>query len=218
MDGLGENELEQRLCRTCAELLEVSGVGVVVVTEDGHREALRASNATARTLEDLQVTLGQGPSLDAHRDGVPVAETDLANPRRLRWPAFAAPAVATGAAAVFAFPMRVGAARLGVLTAYQERPGRLTEDQYTDALATADAVTHALLALQAGAPPGVLAAALEGVGADWAVVHQASGMVAARLAVGVGEALVRLRAHAYAEERPLVEIARDVVARRLHLG
>lgn len=218
MGGLGDDELEQRLCRACAELLEVSGVGVAIVTEDGHREALRASNATARALEDLQVTLGEGPSLDAHRDGVPITETDLASPLRLRWPAFAAPAVATGAAAVFAFPMRVGAARLGVLTAYQGRPGRLSEDQYADALATADVVTHAVLALQADAPPGVLAAALEGVGADCAEIHQASGMVAARLGVGVGEALVRLRAHAYAEERPLAEIARDVVAGRLSLG
>ena len=101
---------------------------------------------------------------------------------------------------------------------YQGRPGCLSEDQYADALATADVVTHAVLALQADAPPGVLAAALERVGADRAEVYQASGMVAARLGVGVGEALVRLRAHAYAEARPLVEIARDVVARRLRLG
>ena len=215
--ALGHDQLEQRLCETCAELLVVSGVGVAVVTADGHRLALRSSDATATALQDLQDTLGEGPSIDAYRVGVPVGEADLADPRRTRWPAFAAPAVAAGAAAVFAFPMRVGGARLGVLTVYQAQRGRLGHDQYTNAVVVADVVTHAILALQAGSAPGVLAGALEHLGTDRVEVHQASGMVAARLGVGVGEALVRLRAHAYAEGRPLADVARDVVARRLRL-
>ena len=40
-------------------------------------------------------------------------------------------------------------------------------------------------------------------------------MVAAQLEVSVGEALVRLRAHAFGNDRPLAEVAADVVARRL---
>ena len=55
---------------------------------------------------------------------------------------------------------------------------------------------------------------LAGYGAE---VHQASGMVSVQLGVGVGEALVRLRAHAYAAEQPLREVAADVVGRRLQL-
>jgi len=215
--ALGPDELERRLCETCAGLLAVSGVGVALVTADGHRLTLRSSDATAAALQNLEDTLGEGPSIDAHRIAAPVAEVDLADPRRVRWPAFAGPAVAAGAAAVFAFPMRVGGAHLGVLTAYQARRGRLSRDQYADAMVFADLATHAILALQAGAAPGVLAAALEQVGVDRVEVHQASGMVAARLGVGVGEALVRLRAHAYAEGRPLADVALDVIARRLRL-
>ena len=48
-----------------------------------------------------------------------------------------------------------------------------------------------------------------------AVVHQATGMVKAQLNVGIAEALVRLRAYAYAAERPIEDVARDVVGRRL---
>ena len=47
------------------------------------------------------------------------------------------------------------------------------------------------------------------------VVHQASGMVSAQLGVSVGEALVRLRAYAFGNDRPLTDVARDVVARKL---
>ena len=37
-----------------------------------------------------------------------------------------------------------------------------------------------------------------------------------QLGVTIAEALVRLRAYAYAEGRPLADVARDVVARKLH--
>ena len=47
----------------------------------------------------------------------------------------------------------------------------------------------------------------DGVRVDGAV-HQATGMISAQLGVGVGEALVRLRAYAFAHGRPLIEIAR----------
>ena len=46
-------------------------------------------------------------------------------------------------------------------------------------------------------------------------VHQASGMVSAQLDVNVGHALIRLRAYAFGHDRPLAEVAKDVVARRL---
>jgi len=79
----------------------------------------------------------------------------------------------------------------------------------------ANVAAHAVLLLQAGAPPGRLAAELE-TGADFHyVVHQAAGMVAAQLGVSVGQALVRLRAHAFGNDRPLRLVAEDVVARTL---
>jgi len=50
------------------------------------------------------------------------------------------------------------------------------------------------------------------------VVHQATGMISIQLDVTMEEALVRLRAHAYGSERPLGEVAEDVVARRLRFN
>jgi hypothetical protein len=79
----------------------------------------------------------------------------------------------------------------------------------------ASIAARAVLVLQTGAPLEELASEL-GAGADFHdVVHQASGMVAAQLEVSVGQALVRLRAYAFGNDRHLTEVAKDVVGRKL---
>ncbi|WP_248812061.1 ANTAR domain-containing protein [Frankia sp. AgPm24] len=50
-----------------------------------------------------------------------------------------------------------------------------------------------------------------------AEVHQATGMAMVRLGVSAQEALVRLRAHAFAVGLTVDEVAGEVVARRLRL-
>lgn len=198
-------------------MIGVAGAGVMV-GEGRLRASLCASNAIAARLEDLHFTLGEGPGIDAHRMGVAVGEPDLAGQRRGRWPSFSPLAVDAGAAAIFAFPLRVGGIRLGALTLYQDRPGALTDDQHADALAMADVVVNSVLAEQAQAPPGDLAADLEALGTSRAEVHQASGIVSVQLGVTVADALVRLRSHAYAEGSTLSDVAGDVIAGRLRLG
>ena len=78
----------------------------------------------------------------------------------------------------------------------RDRPGALSDAQYCDALIVADISAQAVLVVQADASPGTLAAALETNSNSNYVVHQASGMVAAQLGSTVGQALIRLRAHA----------------------
>jgi hypothetical protein len=144
-----------------------------------------------------------------------VLEPDLADPVTPRWPGFGPTAVAAGARAVFGFPIRLGAARFGALNLYRDRPGELTEDQHADALVLAGVSARAVLEMQARAPLGGLAAELE-AGADLRlVVHQAAGMIAAQLDVGLAEAIVRLRAYSFANDLSIIEVAEDVVARRL---
>ena len=46
-------------------------------------------------------------------------------------------------------------------------------------------------------------------------MHLATGMISERLGVSLAEALVRLRAYAYTEERFINEVADDVLAGRL---
>jgi hypothetical protein len=55
-------------------------------------------------------------------------------------------------------------------------------------------------------------------GADFHfMVHNAAGIVSAQQDIRVTEALIRLRAHAFSNDRPLADVAHDVIARTLRL-
>lgn len=193
----------------------MSGAGIMLMSGDVPHGSVCTSDNVSAVIEELQYALGEGPCVDAYRQGRPVFEADLAHPATPRWLAFAGPAVAAGAQAVFGFPLQVGAVRLGALNLYCDRPGSLNDEQHANALVMADVAAQAVVLLQAGAPPGKLAAELE-AGADFHyVVHQAAGMIAAQLNIGVGQALVRLRAYAFGNDRRLAEVAEEVVARTL---
>ncbi len=204
-----------RLCEVCAEITEMTGAGIMLMAGDVPRGSACTTDDVSALVEQLQFELGEGPCVDAYSEHRPVLEPDLAAPATPRWLAFTGPAVEAGVAAVFGFPLEVGAARLGALNLYRDQPGPLTDHQHADALVMADVAAQALLMMQAGALPGRLAAELESGGDFQHVVHQASGMVAAQLEISVGQALVRLRAYAFGNDLHLVEVAEFVVARTL---
>ena len=205
----------KRLCQVCAEVTEATGAGIMLMSGDIPRGSVCTTDAVSARIEQLQYDLGEGPCIDAYQLDRPILEPDLADPVTTRWPVFSGPALAAGARAVFGFPLRVGAVRLGALNLYRDHGGPLEDEQHADALAMADVAAEAVLLLQAEAPVGMVAAELE-AGADFQyVVHQAAGMVAVQLELSVGKALIRLRAYAFGNERALAEVARDVVARRL---
>jgi GAF domain len=204
-------ELPLRLLQACADALPVSGVGLALMTERGPAGTFAATDGPATELEELQFTLGEGPCVDASQTGRPVLQPDLAATAPQRWPAFAGGALAAGIRAVFALPLRVGAIRLGVLDLYRDTPGGLSAEELTEALSYSDAATLLLLNLQAGSlgagPPWPPIPVLD----DRAEVHQATGVVAVHAGVSLAEALLLLRARAFAEQRPIGGLARDVL-------
>jgi hypothetical protein len=217
--GSGDTALcASRLCQFCAQVTGMSGAGIMLMSGDVPRGSLCTTNEVSDLIEQLQYVLGEGPCVDAYQQDWPVLEPDLANPQTSRWPAFAGQAVEAGAAAVFGFPLQVGSVRLGALNLYCDEPGPLTDDQHADAIVLADLVAQSVLVLQAGAPPGALAAELE-AGADFKyTVHQASGMVSVQLRVSIGQALIRLRAYAFSNGIPLTEVAESVIRRTLRFA
>ena len=203
----------KRLCTVGADVTKLTGAGIMLMSGDITSGSVCTSNAVSALVEQLQFELGEGPCVDAYLQGRPVLEPDLADPADVRWPAFTQPALEAGVRSVFGFPMRVGAARLGALNLYRDAPGELSDDQHSDALVMAGVAAEVVLLLQAGAAPGQLAIELE-AGANFQyVVHQAAGMIAAQLDVSVAEALIRLRARAFGDGRPLAAVAEEVVNR-----
>src|SRR4051794_10174899 len=174
----GSETAPARLCEVCADVAQLTGAGIMLLTADAPQGSVCSSNTVSEALEELQYTLVEGPSLDAHSLGRPVLEPDLDNNGTHRWLAFTPAAVAAGARAVFAFPMVVGAARFGALNLYRDQRGPLRDEQYGDCLMLAGVAAQAVLNLQAQAPPGMLGAVLERGASGHYVVHQAAGMVA----------------------------------------
>jgi hypothetical protein len=204
------------LCETAVERLGVDGAVLSVDNSTRWLETRESTDVLGIRLAELEVTVGEGPSEDARRLGGPVLVTDLdSRASQYRWPAFAPLAVTAGACAMFALPMCVGAIQLGVLVLHRTRPGPLPPVALPDSLAFADLALRLLLDEQAGLPLTVDGAVDGELSLHAPQVHQATGMIAVQLAVGMEDAFVRLRATAFAEQRPLAELASDVVARRL---
>ncbi len=204
-DGSG---LPASLTAACVRSLPVSGVGMALMTDEGPAGIIAATDGAAMELEELQFTLGEGPCVDASQTGRPVLQPDFPRTAPRRWPAFAGGALEAGVRALFAFPLRVGAIRVGVLDLYRDRVGPLSADDLTEALSFADAATLVLLNAQAGYPVLVPVPVLD----DRAEVHQATGVVSVQAGVGLAEALVLLRARAFADHRPIGDLACDVLA------
>jgi hypothetical protein len=212
--GLEGDTVWRRLCTSATAAVPVSGAGVALMTPAGHGGTLAATDGPAAVMENLQHTLGEGPCLNAFRDQRPVLEHDLARAAG-RWPGFVPAATEAGIAAVFAFPLQVGAIRLGVLDLYRDTPGPLDTLQLGEALDYAAAATTILLDLQHETTPGGLHPQLADAADSHRAIHQATGIITVQASVNLNEALLLLRARAYAEDRPLLDLAQQVVARKV---
>jgi hypothetical protein len=206
----------RRLCAAAVPALAASGAGLSVMADNEVRGLSTASDPTAERIEDLQFVLGEGPGIDAFTTRRPVLVSDLADGPTGRWPGYTPAAREAGVRAVFAFPLQVGAGRLGVLDVFRVRPGPLSGDELRQALTFAEVAVTTLLDGQSAAPPGTAAGGLDEAMDSRAELFQAQGMVMVQLGIPITDALARMRAYAYAENRPLADVARDIVARRLH--
>lgn len=205
------------ICERCVSELAVTGAGVSVLSNGsdsgigGHRRGLvHATDRTSARLEDLQLTVGEGPCVDAHATGGPILVPDLGG-AVARWPAFGPAAVELGAAAVFSFPLQVGAVRIGSLDLYRDTPTGLSGLALADALILADLATHTVIEELDGHTVGDVTWLAD----SHVEIHQAVGMVRIQLGVRSDAALLRLRAYAFMQGISLAEVAGQVVARTL---
>ncbi|HYP45459.1 MAG TPA: GAF and ANTAR domain-containing protein [Propionibacteriaceae bacterium] len=208
--------LADRLVRVGRDAMDVTGVGLSVMTSDASPSAvLAATDGHASVIEELQFSLGEGPCVESVRTGRPVLHGNLAQTGSQLWPGFTAGALDVGVAAVFAFPLQVGAITLGALDLSRDAVGPLKDVDVREAMALAGAATAVLLHLQLDVGPGDVHVDLTDSLVDRAVVHHATGMIAVQIDADLADALTVLRARAFASGRAIVDVARDVVARNL---
>jgi hypothetical protein len=208
----------EHVCAAVIAATCVDGVALTAVLSAVPRETMYASDEVAAQLEELALTLGEGPCVDAVAGSVTLV-ADLTDSDSLtRWPVFAPAAVHAGIGAVFALPLQVGAIRLGVMDLYRTQSGELGPEQLADALVLADTACALLLDAAGGELPSLNGHGPQHAGPQDPEVHQATGMVTVQLGVTAAVALIRLRAYAYAHDRRLRDVAADVVARRLRFA
>jgi hypothetical protein len=212
--GGTENEVPSltTVCRSATRLLQMSGSSVVLMGHDTF-PSVASAYGVSLTVQDLEFTLGEGPAIDSYAAGKPVLVDDVGS-FGSRWPQFTRAITHAGIRSLYALPLQLGAIKLGVLVLYRDHPGVLEGEALSAALLVADLVTNQVLDMQSGAAAEALAWGIE-VDDYRAVVHQATGMISAQLDCAIGEALVRLRGRAFANEQPIDEVAADVVTGRL---
>jgi hypothetical protein len=201
----------QRLSDPFVSVFPVSGAAVSTLGEFLGSRTISASNRTAARLDELQFDLSEGPCWDAMRTARPVLVPDAAAPST--WPAFSRAMVAEDVGAIFAFPLRVGLLQIGAVDLYSHLPLRLDAQQAREAGEMAGEVGRR-----------VLLHALDGIGLDEEMpadgfsrrlIHQATGMVLAQLDLNADDARLVIQGHAFAADRPMMEIARDIIEGRL---
>ena len=205
----------QRVCRTAARDLPAMGVGISIQSPGSAPLPVAASDHQLRRVEELQFELGEGPCIDAFARGRAVLVPDL-SAAASTWPGYVPAAHSLGVRAVFAFPLAVGAARLGAMDVYRDQHGDLTAETLITAMTFAEVAMEGLLTDAGAATPGA-PDLFDDIDGNRFEVYQAQGMLMAQLDVSADQALIRLRAYAYAHERRAVDVARDIIARKLIL-
>jgi hypothetical protein len=196
-----------------ALLDEVRVAGASISTMGGilGTETVSASDSRIARIDELQFDLGEGPCWDALASGRPVLEPDFAGAPRHVWPVFSPAARDQRIAALYAFPMIVGPFRIGAIDLYDDAPGDLDEASYARTVELAATTGRSVLrrAIQRARPD---TDDLFGPHSR-RVIHQATGFVIAQLGVPVDEAELLIQASAFAENKPMREIAEEIVRR-----
>ena len=222
LDGHRGAEAANRLCEACVVLLNVDAAAISLIFDGATTGTLGSSSDSARRLDELQFTLGEGPCVDSIAQRAAVLVVDLADPGERRWPAFSPSMLAQQIRGVFALPVVVAGEYIGALDLFCHQPGPLDRENLAGAVVAAEVAGIPLLDLLSADFQAAIGDPSSNAWADLnalsrAEVSQATGMLVAQLDIDPAEALVRLRAHAYATGRSATDVARDILDRRLKL-
>jgi hypothetical protein len=222
VEGRRGAEAADRLCEACVGLLDIDAAAISLIFDGSTCGTLGSSGGLARAYDELQFTLGEGPCVDSVAHHAPVLVADLADPREPRWPIYGPAMLSHRIRAVFAMPVLVAGEHIGALDFFRAEPGLLKGDDFALAVVAAELAGAPVLDLlgadlQAAVNDPESKAWTELFALSRAEISQATGMLVAQLGVEPAEALVRLRAHAYATGRSSTDVARDILDRRLRL-
>lgn len=176
---------------------------VLVVVGRNHFESKAATSTLPAELAALQITLGEGPCLDAAVREMTVRADDLRG--ETRWPRYARAAVDAGVLSMLTVHLYSQRSTLGALNLYSFTPGGFDRDDE----ATAEMLgTHAALASAAASAHRQMTSAL----ASRDMIGQAKGMLMERFGIDAVRAFELLRRLSQERNIPVARIAEEIVA------
>lgn len=209
-----------QLCQACMRVLDIDGLSLALISGQTLRETLCAQGTDALKIDQLQFALDEGPCLEAYTKGRPVLIPDLDRDGAGRWPVFASAVTETAPhlRAIFGFPLLLGWHGIGAMNLYRDRTGDLTAEEAREAeQACALAVPFILDRLAAEPDSGLEDYFQRHAVIDRTMVHRATGLLMADHGMDEQDAFARLRAFAFAQGRPIEDIATDLMNHSLRL-
>jgi GAF domain-containing protein len=218
------HELSEALGEVCASrriYLPDTVATVSIVAPSGRWTQVYASSPGAADLEQIGFVLEEGPHLEALASGTPVLIEHISDVESAdRGRRYSQAASEHGVRSIAAMPLQDDGDVIGVLTLFSNISLRLHEHQLTVALRMADAASEIIAEWldREGISSHPLSSRPEDLYDYQVEIPQASGMVMAQLGITINDAMIRLRAHAYANDLSVAEVARRVVGRNLRFG
>lgn len=198
-------------CTVAREMLpRIHGVALTALDDSGPSSPLAASDDWTREVTEIGQIVGDGPALDALSLNHPLVVEDLGRAHD-RWPLYVASTAGTGLRSLWAFPLHLDRTTLGTMIFYGRTSIAPQPEEWLDATVLADIASTALLADIFAIETGSHA------GPPYDPLHVAAGVVSVQLDISPGEALSRIRAHAFASSSGLVKVATEILNGTLRL-
>lgn len=214
VDDYDTFELLQTLVESSVELLDVDAAGILLADRNDELELVASTSEAGRFVELIQLSAEEGPCIDSFHLSVPVMVADI-SAEISRWPGFGALAALEGFNSVFAVPLRLRKTTIGTLNLFRMASSTLDDYEARAAQAMADVATIGILHERTLRASDAAREQLEHALQSRVTIEQAKGVVAFMSSISVEDAFDLLRKHARRTRRPLADVARDVVERRL---
>jgi transcriptional regulator with GAF, ATPase, and Fis domain len=200
----------QTLVDQCTSLFGATACNIVLGPDEQHLEVAAATSEDCRQVGLLQLSVGQGPCIEAvtRRDVVSVVDpAEMVD----RWPVFAEASVDAGYRSAHAIPMRLREQTIGSLNLFRDHDGALNEADATAALALADVATIGIIRERVIRDGDEVRDQLQRALDSRIVIEQAKGFLAHRHDLDTESAYRLLRDHARSAQAPLSSVAQGVV-------
>jgi GAF domain-containing protein len=207
-------DLLHTLVETCAGVLDVDAVGIMLADGDDRLQLLASTSEETDFVEIMQLDAGAGPCVECFHTGQVVSVDDIAASAG-RWPEFQAAALQQGFHSVFATPLRLRRQVLGTMNMFNRATGRLNDIDIAAAQALADVAAIGILQERSIRETTLVTEQLQHALESRVIIEQAKGVIAVLGEIGIDEAFGVLRGYARRTNQPLRFVAEEVIARRI---